>query len=269
MIMEKSIEKSKKELLFAEERKQAILELLEENSKMTVQDLRDYFEVSAATIRNDLRELANAGLLTRTHGGALCILKAGFELNSYQKVVKNLPQKQAIAKKALDYIVDGDTIAIDTGTTTLEFAKLLSSKKHLTIIVNDIEIARCLEDETDAVIILVGGHVRRNFNCTVGPVAIKSLSGLNVDTAFMATNGLTVKRGLTTPDINQAEIKRAMIDIAAEVIVLCDGSKIGNTAFAQVSSIERVKRIITDDTADEAEINNIVSYGIQVDIVNI
>lgn len=267
--MEKSNEKSKKELLFAEERKQAILGLLEENSKMTVQDLRDYFEVSAATIRNDLRELANAGLLTRTHGGALCNIKTGFELNSYQKEIKNLIQKQAVAKKALDYLEDGDTIAIDTGTTTLEFAKLLNSRKRLTIIVNDIEIARSLEDETDAVIILVGGHVRKNFHCTVGPVAVKSLSGLNVDKAFMAINGLTAKRGLTTPDINQAEIKRAMIDIATEVIVLCDGSKIGNTAFAQVSSIETVNRIITDDTADEAEINNILYFGIKVDIVKI
>lgn len=265
--MEKSIEKVKREQLFAEERKQAILELLEENSKMTVQDLREYFEVSAATIRNDLRELANAGLLTRTHGGALSIDKTGFELNSYQKGVKNLAQKQAIAKKALEYVEDGDTIAIDTGTTTLEFAKLLHAKKRLTIIVNDIEIARCLEDETDAVIILVGGHVRRNFHCTVGPVAVKSLSGLNVDKAFMATNGLTVKRGLTTPDISQAEIKRSMMEVAAEVTVICDGSKIGNTAFAQVSSIERVNRIITDETADETEISNIISYGLSVDIV--
>jgi len=267
--MEKSIEKAKREQLFAEERKQATLELLEENSKMTVLDLKEYFEVSAATIRNDLRELANAGLLTRTHGGALSIDKTGFELDSYQKGVKYLTQKQAIAKKALEYVEDGDTIAMDTGTTTLEFAKLLNSKKRLTVIVNDIEIARCLEDETDAVIILVGGHIRRNFHCTVGPVAVKSLSGLNVDKAFMATNGLTVKRGLTTPDISQAEIKKAMMDIASEVIVICDGSKIGNTAFAQVSSIETVNRIITDGTADEAEISNIISFGVAVDIVKI
>lgn len=267
--MEKHIERSKRELLFAEERKQAILELLEENSKMTVQDLRDYFEVSAATIRNDLRELANAGLLTRTHGGALSNVKTSFELNSYQKGVKNLTQKQAIARRALEYVDDGDTIAIDTGTTILEFAKLLSSKKRLTIIVNDIEIARCLEDETDAVIIFIGGHIRRNFHCTVGPVAVKSLSGLNVDKAFIATNGLTVKRGLTTPDINQAEIKRAMMDIAAEVNLLCDGSKIGNTAFAQISTIDRVNRLITDETADETELSNILSFGITVDIVKI
>jgi len=267
--MEKTNEKAVKEFMFAEERKQAILSLLEENSKMTVQDLRDYFEVSAATIRNDLRELASAGLLTRTHGGALSITKTGFELNSYQKGVKNLAQKQVIAKKALEFVEDEDTIAIDTGTTTIEFAKLLSSKKNLTVIVNDIEIARCLEDESDAVIILVGGHVRRNFHCTVGPVAIRSLSGLNVDKAFMATNGLTSKCGLTTPDINQAEIKKAMIDIAEEVIVLCDGSKIGNTAFARVAPIEKVNRIITDETADSIELNNIILSGVTVDVVKI
>ena len=85
----------------------------------------------------------------------------------------------------------------------------------------------------------------------------------------MATNGLTVKRGLTTPDISQAEIKRAMMDVAAEVIVICDGSKIGNTAFAKVSSIEKVKRIITDETADETEISNVISFGVAIDIVKI
>jgi len=267
--MEKPTEKTMKEFLFAEERKQAILTLLEENSKMTVQDLRDYFEVSSATIRNDLRELANAGLLTRTHGGALCITKAGFELNSYQKEVKNLIPKQAIARKALEFVEDEDTIAIDTGTTTIEFAKLLSSKRNLTVIVNDIEIARCLEDESDAVIIVIGGHVRRNFHCTVGPLATRFLSEFNVDKAFMATNGLTFKRGLTTPDINQAGIKRAMIDIAKEVIVLCDGSKIGNTAFARVAPIEKLNRIITDETADASELNSIISNGVAVEVVKI
>lgn len=267
--MDKHNDKIKKDSLFAEERKQSILKLLEENSKMTVQDLRDFFEVSAATIRNDLRELANAGLLTRTHGGALSNVKTGFELNSYQKGVKNLSLKQAIAKKALEYVEDGDTIAIDTGTTILEFAKLLSSKKRLTIIVNDIEIARCLEDETDAVVIFVGGHIRRNFHCTIGPVAVKSLSGLNVDKAFIATNGLTVKNGLTTPDINQAEIKRTMIDIAAEVNVLCDGSKIGSTAFAQISPIERINRIVTDDTANKTELSNLLAFGISIDVVKV
>jgi len=267
--MSKAGENIKKETIFAEERKKAIIALLQENSKMTVHDLRDYFEVSGATIRNDLRELANANLLMRTHGGALSVEKTGFELDSYQKSVKNLVQKRAIAKRALDYVEDGDTIAIDTGTTTLEFAKLLGIKKQLTIIVNDIEIARCLEDETDAVVILIGGHVRRNFHCTVGPIALNSLSGLNVDKAFMATNGLSVKRGLTTPDLNQAEIKKAMMDIAQEVIVLCDGSKIGGTAFAQIQKTEKINRIITDEKADEIELKEIASLGVLVDIVKI
>lgn len=265
----KNNDKQSKDYLFAEERKQAILALLEENSKITVQDLRNNFEVSAATIRNDLRELANAGLLMRTHGGALSKTKAGFELDSYQKEVKNLLQKQMIARKAIEYVEDGDTIAIDTGTTTIEFAKLLTTKKNLTVIVNDIEIARCLEDETDAVVILIGGHIRRNFHCTIGPVAINSLLGLNVDKAFMATNGLNLKRGLTTPDINLAEIKKAMIDIANEVTVLCDGSKIGNTAFARIAPIDNVNRLITDETADASELSGIIAAGVLVDVVKI
>ena len=176
-------DKQKKEPLFAEERKSRIIELLNENSKLVVPDLCDYFEVSPATIRNDLRELENGGLLKRTHGGAILNTKTGYELNSYQKGVKNLAAKQAIARYAVNLVDDGDTIAIDTGTTTLEFAKLLAGKNGITAVVNDIGIAKQLEENSDTNIILTGGILRRNFHCTIGPIAQKALEGLSVDKA--------------------------------------------------------------------------------------
>ena len=262
-------DKQKKEPLFAEERKSKILELLNENSKLVVPDLCEYFGVSPATVRNDLRELENGGLLKRTHGGAILNTKTGYELNSYQKEVKNLAAKQAIARFAVNLVEDGDTIAIDTGTTTLEFAKLLTSKKGITAVVNDIDIARQLEENSDANIILAGGMLRRNFHCTVGPIAQKALEGLSVDKAFIAANGVTVKRGLTTPDLTQSEVKKAMINITSEIIVLCDSSKIGNVAFSQVVSLDKVNRLITDDGAEERELQEFRALGILVDVIKI
>lgn len=263
------MEKVKKELLFAEERKSRIIELLKENSKLLVPDLCEYFNVSPATIRNDLRELENAGLLKRTHGGAISNTKTGFELNSYQKEVKNLAEKKAIARFAAELVEDGDTIALDTGTTTLEFARMLTGKKGITVVLNDIAIASFLEDNSDASIILIGGILRKSFHCTIGPTAVKALSGLNVDKAFMATNGITVKKGLTTPDINQAEVKKAMIEIASEIIVLCDSSKIGNYGFAQVAPVTSVHRIITDDKIDERDAGDFKALGITVDRIKV
>jgi len=263
------MDKAKKEPLFAEERKKKILELLNENSKLLVPDLCEYFDVSPATIRNDLRELENAGLLKRTHGGAISNAKARFELNSYQKEVKNLSEKKAIARFAAELVEDGDTIAIDTGTTTLEFAKLLTDKKDITVVVNDLAIASYLEENSDANIFFVGGEVRRNFHCTVGPTAVKVLKGLSVDKAFMATNGITIKKGLTTPDLNQAEVKKAMIDIASEVTVLCDSSKVGNNGFAQVIPITGIHRLITDEKIDERDLKEFEALGIEVHVVKV
>jgi DeoR family fructose operon transcriptional repressor len=263
------MENTIKETLFAEERKSQILELLKSSSKILVNELCDHFDVSPATIRNDLRELENGGFLKRTHGGAISNTKTGYELNSYQKEVTNHLEKEAIARFSFDLIENGDTILLDTGTTTLELARLLGQKRDITVVVNDIEIARYLEDNTDINVILIGGALRQKFHCTVGPIALKALEGLSVDKAFMAANGITAKKGLTTPDLQQAEVKRAMIEIASEVIVLCDSSKIGYNAFAQFAQINSISRLITDNKADEKILDEIRAWDVPVDIVNI
>ena len=260
---------AKKEPLFAEERKMKILEILNKNSKIVVPELCEYFGVSPATIRNDLRELEDSGLLKRTHGGAIKNIKARHELDTLQKQVKNLAEKQAIAKRAIELVEDGDTIAIDTGTTTLEFAKLLTSKEQITVVVNDVKIASYLEYNTNASIILIGGLIRRHYNCTVGHMATDALKGLNVDKAFMATNGISIKRGLTTPDMGQAEVKKAMMDIASEIIVLCDSTKIENMAFVQFATIDRVDRLITDNQIDDRDLNEFKILGIEMDLVEV
>ncbi|HEY5586992.1 MAG TPA: DeoR/GlpR family DNA-binding transcription regulator [Ruminiclostridium sp.] len=258
------LEIKSKEPLYAEERKLKILDLIKENDKVSVIQLRDFFNVSGATIRNDLRELESSNLLKRTHGGAMLKNKTGFELDSQHKEGYLQAEKESIAEMALDLVEDGDTIILDTGTTTLELAKKLSEKRNLTVVINDIQIARYLEEIEDINIIFIGGAIRKKFHCTVGTLGTKMISELAVDKAFMATNGISVKRGATTPEISQAETKKAMIAIANKVIVLCDSSKIGRSSFAQFAEIQQVDIIITDRGIEDNLRKGFESQGIEV-----
>ncbi len=254
------------ESMFAEERKTAIAEYIHKNRKSTVSELCKIFKVSPATIRNDLTELENAGLLKRTHGGAIPNVKANYELNSSQKKVEHIHEKEAIAKKALSYVEDGDTIALDTGTTTLCFAKQLISKKSLTVVTNDIEIASFLEDNSDADIVLIGGRLRRGFHCSVGPIALRCLEGLRVDKAFVASNSVSIKNGLTTPGLELAQIKTNLVNFAEEVYLLSDSSKFGRASFVKFADIHDISTIITDKGLPGQQASELEQLGITIDI---
>lgn len=239
---------SVQEPLFAEERKGEIVRLAAEQAKLLVLDLAERFNVSPVTIRSDLRELEQLGLLRRTHGGAMAIgeERAGFEPDNKCKTAHQMEQKRMIARKALEFIQDGDIIILDTGTTTLELAKLLSERNHLTVVVNDLEIAGCLEQYEHINVVMIGGTVRKQFQCTVGLFAIKLLKELNVDKAFMATNSVSLARGCTTPDIAQAEVKKAMLEVSTQSFLLCDSSKFEHNAFVQFAPLNQIDIIITD-----------------------
>lgn len=162
----------------------------------------------SAPIRSYLRDLGLAGLLIRTHGGAIARTKTGFEPDAHQKEVQNLKAKRLIARAALALVEDGDTIVLDTGTTTLELARFLTERKNLTVVTNDLVIAQLLEENASFNIVLMGGVVRKGFHCTVGVHGRALTNGLTADKAFMAANGFTVAKGATTPDINHAETKK-------------------------------------------------------------
>ena len=251
--------------LFVEERQAKILEYIEEHRKATVAQLCLHFGVSSATIRNDLRDLEQGRLIIRTHGGALVRSKTGQELDTSQKLVQNLEAKRKIAQAALRQIEDGDTIILDTGTTTIEVARLLERKRNVTVVTNDLEIARLLEANDSLQVVVMGGVLRKGFHCTVafGTSEKEALQGLSVDKAFMGVNSFTLKRGASTPDIRHAETKRSMIAIATNVILLCDGSKFGRTSFVQFAKAGEIDMIITDGLP-EAERLKLEEHGIQV-----
>lgn len=195
--------------------------------------------------------MEKAGKLKRTHGGAIPADKASFELNSARKKIVNSHEKQLIAAYCSSLIEDGDTIALDCGSTSLALAKYLTQKKGLTVITNDIHIAAYLEKDTSCNVIVIGGTLRHGFECTVGPIALSILKKLNVDKAFLGANAFSITRGFTTPDINQAEIKKALILSAVKKFVLCDSSKFGKTSFVKFASVDDIDHLITGQNIPE------------------
>jgi DeoR family transcriptional regulator, fructose operon transcriptional repressor len=240
--------------MYSEERRQRIVALINERKKLTVKVLCELLGVSPATVRADLRDLDREGLLVRTHGGAIERSKTGFEQVSRNRVTENLEAKRAIAALADALVEDGDTILLDTGTTTIELARRLQSRRDLTVVTNDLEIALVLEEAAGVQVVLLGGALRKGYHCTVGSAGLQMAQNLRVDKAFVATNSLSFEAGATTPDLQQAETKKAMLAIAKKSFVLCDSSKIGRSSFVRFADLDRIDVIITEriSTADRA-----------------
>lgn len=237
--------------LFAEERKLQIVQYLSVHRKATVQQLCNYFNVSSATIRNDLRDLDTKGQLTRTHGGAMMREQAGFETELDARELEHVSEKKRIALEALNLIEDGDTIALDTGTTTLELARALCGRRAVTVVTNDMKIALSLEDCERVNVVVMGGTLRRHFHCTVGEAGRKMIENLRVDKAFIGANSFSLSDGASTPDLHTAETKRAMISIAGKVILLCGGEKLGRRSFATFAGIDEIDVLVTDRIDDQ------------------
>lgn len=253
--------------LFAEERQEEIIRLLRTKDRLTVPQLCQHFQVSAATIRNDIRKLAAEKRLKRISGGIVPLQKVGFEVSAASKAALNSQQKMKIAAKAAEFVRDGDTIILDAGTTTLELAKCLSEKKNLTIVINDLNIALYLEQNSSANIILLSGILRRGQQCTVGPWATASLRSLKVDTAFITTNSFSFSKGFMTPDIHQAELKKAYIAASLQTILLFDSSKIGKISFISFAQMEDIDKLITDSNMDETAKNLLSSHRDRLEIL--
>ncbi|MDD4371887.1 MAG: DeoR/GlpR family DNA-binding transcription regulator [Anaerostipes sp.] len=234
--------------MFAKERQEKIIELLKKNKRVSNQELIQMFGVSGTTIRIDLTELEEQGLISRTHGGALLKHDPVYgedEISSRRE--KNQELKIQIAKKALELIEDGDTLLLDSGTTMLELAKMLHQRKRLTVITNDLQVALELQKDTQIQLILIGGRVRNSFECTVGAMGIRFLEDLSVDKAFITTNALSLKKGATTPNSDNAEIKREMMEIANKRYLLCDSSKVGQRTVCSFARINSFDLLIIDD----------------------
>lgn len=252
--------------LFAEERKRRIALYVQEHGRVTVADLCTEFSVSPATMRNDLQVLHERGLLKRTHGGAMANNQANFEPVTNEKNSRFLKEKQAMAREALKYIQEGDSIALDAGTTTFELAKMLGRFKNLKVVTYDLNIAAYLDTHTEVSLYVAGGEVRWGHHYMIGNAALDSIDRLHVDTFFMGANGIHLQTGITTPQLDTAIIKEKIIANARRLVLLADSSKLDNVSFAKFADIAEVDVFITDNCGDPEYIEQLREAGMMVDV---
>lgn len=252
--------------MFALERQNKIEGVLKQKSSIKVNELAAMFDVSESTIRRDLHEMEDRGLIRRTHGGAMDSTSTSFEPSFKDKQDERHDDKALIGEAAAAMVEDGDTIILDTGTTTMEIAKRLTAK-NLTVITNSIDIAMELSHKESIEIILTGGSLRCTTRAMVGSITEKVISNFRVDKAFIGTNGISIKDGVTTPNFTEAQIKRAMINIAKKVIIVADSSKFNKVCFSLISPISCVSSIVTAGALDNELIKEYKDHEIDV-IVN-
>jgi len=249
------------------ERRNRILELLILNRAITVKELCEKLESSEATVRRDLTVLEEEGKLERTHGGAVLNIDEFLDNEEIylQKEQMNSAEKASIAAKAFEFIKDNDSIILDSGTTTLELARLIGkSNLRITVITNSTTCSSLLANNPNVELILLGGKVRLNTLAVVGSPAVEMLKRLQVNKAFLAINGVNAEDGLMTPDLEEAEIKRAMIGTAKERFLLADYSKFKKLAMCKVAPVTMIDVIITDSHLDKTMIESFEQNDIKV-----
>jgi DeoR family fructose operon transcriptional repressor len=250
--------------MYAEERQQAILTRARELGSVDVDTLSTGFDVSQETIRRDLKTLEHAGVVRRTHGGAIPVERLTFEPALAQRDQLMTEEKEAIAHEAVALLPDSGAILIDAGSTTRRLAQILPADRGLTVVTNSPAIGLLLAHRDDLTVMLLGGRLRKTTIATVDDWALHAISQVHVDMAFMATNGLSVARGLTTPDPSEAGIKRAMIASAARVILLADHTKTDDNYFARFGDLDDVDLLVSDSGLSDESTQQFLQAGLDV-----
>jgi DeoR/GlpR family transcriptional regulator of sugar metabolism len=264
--MKSSTKKTSKNVVFQEERLEKILALFEKDNRLVTKDLPERFNTTSVTIRKDLAILEQRGLLKRTHGGAIRTKKLypGLALNEKEKI--NLDEKIRIAKKAATLISKGDTIILDSGSTTSLLAKEIKNLQGITVITNAINIANELL-QSDIEVILIGGLLLKQTLTMFGPLADIALRKITADKLFMGVDGIDFEVGLTTPNIQEAETSRVMMEISGEVILVVDSSKFGRRSLGVISKVNEINRIITTKKLTESEVEKLNKGDVEIIIV--
>jgi DeoR family fructose operon transcriptional repressor len=254
-------------ILFEEERQQKIAEYVQTRERASVLELAQHFQVSESTVRRDLKILEEESKLRRTHGGAVAFVSDNSEPTFVEKEDRYRLQKELIAKEAASMVREGDSILLDSGTTTYYLAKELKTFKNLTVVTNSVAVAQELSANTGIDLILTGGTLRHETLAMVGPLAEKALESVHVDKAFVAINGLDPVIGLTTPNMLEASTKMAFFRSTKQVILLMDHTKYGRVSFAKVAALSEIDQILTDDGISDNALKELESAGVTVTVV--
>jgi DeoR family fructose operon transcriptional repressor len=253
--------------MYAPERHQQILDTARAHGRVEVSELARDLAVTPETVRRDLTALERRGVVRRVHGGAIPVERLGIEQGVADRETQAATQKDRIARAALDELPDGGSIIIDAGTTTARMAQLLPSDREFTVVTHSIPVASALVSRPNITLHLLGGVVRGRTLAAVGEWTKTQISEVFADVAFMGTNGISVERGLTTPDIAEASVKRALIDAARRTVVLADHSKFGREDFAKVAPLSAIDTVISDIGLDVELAEDVENAGPRMVVV--
>jgi len=248
------------------ERFSAILEQLAADGSASVDELSERLDVSGATIRRDLRQLADQHLLARTHGGAV-MQAVSYELPVRYRTERHSDQKLRIGQAAADLVSEGGVVGITGGTTTTEAARILAGRQHLTVVTNALNIAAELAVRPNLSLIVTGGMARSASFELVGPVAEQTLSGYHLDIALLGVDGIEAAAGCTTHDDTEARTNAVLLRQSKRAVVLADSTKLGRIAFATICPVAAVQTLITDSGADPAELQRLRAVGLEILVV--
>ena len=261
--------------LLGEERRRRIAAWINERGSATVSELAREFGVSTVTLRTDLQALERSGALERSHGGALPVVsRAGSDAPITEaplsvKRARYHDEKVDIARVAAAMIRDGETIILDSGSTTFEIARLLGGLplRSLTVVTNALNIATELVDGPPHIrVLMLGGVLRPLSYSMVGPDAELTLSRLVADRLFLGADAVDPELGVTTADPTEAQLNSRMVEIARETIVLADASKFGKRSFSRIAPLEAVRCIVTDRKAPKALVSAFRKRGVEVQL---
>ena len=252
--------------MYAEERQQAIAQLVTQRGRLSVNELADQYEVTTETVRRDLSALERMGLVRRVHGGVVpANTLSAFESALADRDVANTVEKDRIAQAAMALLPpSGSTVLIDAGSTTSRLASFLPQDHPLTVVTHAVPVAARLAGLGQVELHLLPGRVRFKTQAAVGPETVAALASLRADLAFIGTNGISVGHGLSTPDRDEAAAKRAMVLSARQVVVLADADKIMVESPIRFATLEEVDVLITDARITDADRQALTDAGVEV-----
>lgn len=248
--------------MLAAERRNLILEKLQDEKRVVVSELSEQFGVSEETIRRDLDKLDKEGLATKTYGGAVLVENNNTDMPFNVRKKKNLQGKKVIADIIAGLIADGDHIFMDPSTTAVSIVKALKGKKRLTIVTNSIEVLVELADASGWDIISTGGTLRENYLALVGPKAVENVNSFNADKVILSCKGIDMEKGITDANEMFSQVKKAMLHSSTQRILAVDYTKFEKVAFSQICEVADIDMIVTDVRPSDAWLEYFKDKGI-------
>ncbi|MGL5439722.1 MAG: DeoR/GlpR family DNA-binding transcription regulator [Filifactoraceae bacterium] len=254
--------------MLADERYNIILEMASEDGIIKTAQIKDRLEVSLETVRRDLNYLEKQGKLYKIFGGAKLVSSSNLQLSydSFSKRTRNkTEEKIRIAKKATEFIVEGQSLALDSGTTSLELAYEIKRKfKKLTVVTNSLNVLNALTDAEGFTIILTGGIYKFDECAFVSDISTAIFENLNIKTFFLTTCGVSVEKGVTYQRVDEILVQRKMMESSEQTILIADSSKIGENSLVQMCGLEEINMIITDDNISKEQVDKFNERGIKI-----